>query len=154
MPRKHKQPQLQNGKKINQALPEKYAKYSVLTVLGVSGRVANFKQVHTEGSPGIVDVLVTTFTPEQRLTVKHVCTDFPTQEQYDRLKEVLPNLKCLSLDPMHICYKFKRSQGKQQDGAGYDLKRLMCKFAVRPVDGHAVGNYGGGKTQPADTDRL
>ena len=106
------------AKKHNQALADKYAKYYVVAVLGISGRVANFRQVHTEGSSGIVDVLVETFTREQRLTVKHVCTDSPTPAQYAQLKKVLPNLQCISLDPMHICYKFNRSQGKDQGPAG------------------------------------
>ena len=57
------------------------------------------------------------------------------------LKKVLPNLVCLSLDPMHICYKFNRSQGREQSPARYDLKRLMGKFAVQPVPGHAGCNY-------------
>ena len=75
------------AKKHNQALADKYAKYSVVSVLGRSGRLAKFRQVHTEGSSGIVDVLVETFTREQRLTVKHVCTDNPTPEQYAQMKK-------------------------------------------------------------------
>ena len=122
-------------------MPEEDAKYSVVTVLGITGRVANFKQVHTEGSIGIKEVLVETFTEEQRATVKHICTDNPNPEAFAKLKGVLPNLEYLSLDPMHICFKFNRSQGKNRGPATHVLKRLMGKFVVQPAAGDEACNY-------------
>ena len=73
--------------------------------------------------------------------MKHVCTENPTPEQYDRPKAVLPSLQCISLDPMHICYKSSRSQGKQQCPARFDFKRLMSKLAVQLAPGHTSCNY-------------
>ena len=81
-------------------------------MLGISGRVCNFKMLHSERSDGISSIILETLTEEQRKQVIHVCTDNPSPELFQRLKAVLPNLKWLSLDPMHICYKFNRSQGK------------------------------------------
>ena len=64
--------------KFDQALDEDEQKYSIITVLGVSGKGANLMPVHTEGAPGIVEVLLATFTPEQLLQVKHICTQSNT----------------------------------------------------------------------------
>ena len=49
-------------KKHDQSLGENDAKYSVVTVLGMSDRVANFRLIHTEGSRCIVTIVVANTT--------------------------------------------------------------------------------------------
>ena len=41
------------------------------------------------------------------------------------------NLVCLALDPMHICYAFEQSLGKQRSPAAKVLRSIMRKFRCR-----------------------
>ena len=123
-----------------QALPDSEAFDRRCTILGLSGMVANLIPINTEDSLTLTLCLRLTFTPEQLMGIFHIATDNPSAAQWDELKSVCTNLQLLSLDPMHICYKFDRAQGKVKSIASFVLRRIMDKFACRGADAVHVPN--------------
>jgi hypothetical protein len=91
-----------------QALPAEEALHAVCTVRGRTGAVVAIQPVHTESAEELANVLRRSLTDAQRAQVEFVAVDDVSHRLHAELLNVLPNMKGLVLDTMHLCMKYEQ----------------------------------------------
>ena len=90
----------------------------VLTIRGRTGAVLGIVPVPSEDSPKIKESLCQLFSNQALLQVRYLATDNPSPKLFRELKEICPNLSCLSLDPVHLAIVYEYAQwGKKTAGS-------------------------------------
>lgn len=64
-----------------------------------------------ESAESVSTMIAEALTYRQRQQTQHLSTDFPTHHLVVLLERVLPNLQYVSLDPIHIVFKFEQAFG-------------------------------------------
>ena len=100
-------------------------------MVGASGAVGALELVHSECGTAYQMTLANHLTQAQLDSVIMVKLDRPGPEAEKCIRSVCRNLVCLSLDPMHICYAFEQSLGRQRSQGAKVLRSIMRKFRCR-----------------------
>ena len=125
-----------------QAIADKDAKYCLFTVRGRTGLVAGLQPMRYENSRTVQLALQDIFDESKLATIKHVASDDPSIALLQHLRAIMPALRGISKDPMHLFFYFKRRFKKSpKESFGYkatrDIKKICSKFCrrvnVRPV---------------------
>eukprot|EP00971_Amphidinium_carterae_P216291 4293390-Amphidinium_carterae.1 len=64
------------------------------------------------------------FCRSGRMKVRHVAVDDTLPRVYQSLKQVLPNMKLLSLDPLHLVFVYEQKQWKKITSGGCFLRSV------------------------------
>eukprot|EP00435_Cladocopium_sp_Y103_P064972 s217_g26.t1 len=79
----------------------------------------------TDIRKGLVDYL-----PRDALQqVEFVATDAPSKRLYEVLKEALPNLQALALDPVHLAMHYESASSRHKTLGSAALRRGLAKFS-------------------------
>ena len=125
-----------------QAIADKDAKYCLFTVRGRTGLVAGLQPMRYENSRTVQLALQDIFDESKLATIKHVASDDPSIALLEHLRAIMPALRGISKDPMHLFFYFKRRFKKSpKESFGYqatrDIKKICSKFCrrinIRPV---------------------
>ena len=87
----------------------------VLTVRGRTGAVLGMFPVATEKAEEIAMALGSNLPSQGLRQVMSVAADNATGKLYTALRRVMPNLQCLSLDPLHLAMVYEQLDRMQQD---------------------------------------
>lgn len=113
------------------AVPEQDALRRVLTLVGLSGVCLGMSLIKDESHSEIARVLTTgaTWTTSQRAQVVSVCCDQTSSALFDGLRGVLPQLRFLSLDPVHPTIVCEHAHYRKKTPGSRDIRRLLVKFS-------------------------
>ncbi|MCP4195017.1 MAG: hypothetical protein GY768_30825, partial [Planctomycetaceae bacterium] len=114
------------------AIPEEQSKRRILTLIGRTGACLGLPLIRDESQPEIAKALEATWGPEQRAQVLTAASDQPSEALFHGLREVLPNLRILSLDPVHLPITYETAYFRKKTDGSRDLRRLMAKFNKHP----------------------
>ena len=115
-------------------IPEEDAAYRTFTCRGRTGATLALCGIRSEKARFVAEVLTRDFTTSQRQQVIHVASDAPSSELFVVLKEVLPNLRSLSLDAMHIVMIYDQNTNNKRTTGSKWLSVIMNKFRkVQPT---------------------
>ena len=67
------------------------------------------------------------FLQQAVLQVRYLATDSPSPKLFRELKEIWPNLSCLSLDPFHVAIVYEPAQWGKKTAGSKALRRLLNK---------------------------
>ena len=105
-----------------------------MSIVGLRGATLGLSPAYGE-SPLVHKNAIVAAIPERALgLVQYVASDSCSRELHRILKDVLPGLKGVSLDPMHICFASDRVMQKDKiksKVSGLVLRAIMGKFDVR-----------------------
>ena len=87
----------------------------------------------------IADSLNEALPWQGRQQTRVVFTDDPSARLLSALQNVLPNLECLCLDPVHLCMTFEYGTFRKRTSASTTLRIIMNKFNM--VDPNAAARY-------------
>ena len=87
-----------------QALPETDARHCLLSVRGFTNGVLAMTPLHNESSDLCTDAMKRELPDASFHHTEHVSSDDPSVKLLGTLKEIFPNLKCLSCDPLHTVF--------------------------------------------------
>ena len=107
----------------SQALDPDKAVHALLSVKGVMGSVLSLSPIHTEGASYIRDELGR-WSGEERLQVRHVATDDPSHHLLTLLGEVCPNLEYMSLDGMHLVFRYEQAFARATTASSSYLRQV------------------------------
>lgn len=119
--------------RAKQAIPEKDAKYRVLTIRGITSAVIANELVRDESAAEISRVVNELLTSEQRAQVEHVATDTPSPALLKQLGKALPNLSFVSLDSLHLAMRYEDANGRRRTTGSHWLRLALARFSN--VDG-------------------
>lgn len=111
----------------------------VLTVRGRTGCVLVMHPISGEEAGVIADSLNEALPWQGRQQTRVVFTDDPSARLLSALQNVLPNLECLCLDPVHLCMTFEYGAFRKRTSASTALRVIMNKFNM--VDPDAAARY-------------
>ena len=100
----------------------------VLTVRGRTGAVLLTHLVRTEAAADIVEAVRSSVPKEAVDQVECVATDQPSGVLFQQLGEVLPNLRCLYLDAVHIVIVYNTAFWHKSTPGQIILRRMQAKF--------------------------
>eukprot|EP00439_Symbiodinium_sp_Y106_P034526 s5704_g4.t1 len=109
-------------------IPEEDAAYRTFTCRGRRGATLALCGIRSEKARFVAEVLARDFTTSQRQQVIHVASDAPSSELFVVLKKVLPNLRSLSLDAMHIVIVYDQNTNNKRTTGSKWLSVIMNKF--------------------------
>ena len=110
------------------AIPDAEAVRRVLTVRGRTGAVLSMQPVASENAENVREHLSKLLSTDVLDQVEAVATDMPSHKLYGELRELFPNLRCLSLDPVHIAITYNNTHWKKITPGQDLLRRLQAKF--------------------------
>ena len=84
-----------------------------------------------EGAPEIQKGLRESLQEESLQQAEFIATDMPTKRLYAALKETLPNLKALGLDPIHVAMRYKSASARHRTPGSAMLRRGLAKFSAQ-----------------------
>ena len=100
----------------------------VLTIRGRTGAVLGMVPVPSEESPKIKESLRNLFSNQALFQVRYLATDNPSPKLFRELKEICPNLSCLSLDPVHLAIVYEYAQWGKKTAGSKVLRCLLHKM--------------------------
>ena len=89
-----------------QAIADKDAKYCLFTVRGRTGLVAGLQPMRYENSRTVQLALQDIFDETKLATIKHVASDDPSIALLQHMRAIMPALRGISKDPMHLFFYF------------------------------------------------
>jgi hypothetical protein len=105
--------------------------YALLTIRGKTGAVIALQPIKTENTDHVAAAFTECMTVAQRRQVIHVATDDPSVTLIRGLKGECPNLKILSLDPMHIVFVYEQTHWRKRTAGSKQLRLIMAKVVSR-----------------------
>ena len=119
-----------------QALPEQDAKRVLFTIRGRTGGVLGLFPIASEHSSCISSCLAEHIPLEYRQQVLHVASDDPSSRMFEALREQLPNLQVLSLDPLHLVFTYEQAHWKKRTPGSVFLRKVLARLVGRfsPTD--------------------
>ena len=116
--------------RTKQALPPQEAIHVLFTVRGKTGAVVVAEPLFWEGVDDIVPCVDGSLTRTQKEQVENWACDDPSRKLLIKLREILCNLKAMSLDPSHLVITYEKAQwGKRTQGSQV-LRCIMAKFGA------------------------
>ena len=112
----------------NRDATDESASSVLLTVKTSSSAWIAFALVETEDSNACLDVVTKSLSTEERKQIRHIAVDSPSRKMFEVFKYSLENFEILSLDPMHISFKYERAFPQRISEGARTLKLLMQKF--------------------------
>ena len=109
-------------------IPDETAKRRILTVIGRTGAVLGMHVVKDEASLEVSSTLSGTLSCEQRAQVLSVASDICSRALVDELKVVLPQVRFLVLDPVHLPINYEHSHFRKHTPGSKLLRVIMAKF--------------------------
>ena len=95
---------------------------------GVPVAVLGMVPVPSEESPKIKESLRNLFSNQALFQVRYLATDNPSPKLFRELKEICPNLSCLSLDPVHLAIVYEYAQWGKKTAGSKVLRCLLHKM--------------------------
>ena len=123
-------------------------KHSYVSVVGTRGTTLDVLPAYGEAPKVHKATIEKTISDHVRCLVHYIASDTCSRELHIELKRVLPMLKGISLDPMHICYALDRlmtKNGTKPKLAGLALRIIMGKCDIRHPALADTPLYAGGK---------
>ena len=118
-------------KRNDAAVPEAESLRRVITVRGRTGAVVSMFATYGEGAPEIQKGLRESLQEESLQQAEFIATDMPTKRLYAALKETLPNLKALGLDPIHLAMHYESASARHRTPGSAMLRRGLAKFSAQ-----------------------
>lgn len=100
-----------------------------ITVRGRTGAVVSMFPSPGEGAEDIQVGLQASLSPAALQQVLYVATDAPSQKLFRTLRQVLPNLVALTLDPVHLAMHYESSSARKKTAGSAALRRCLAKFS-------------------------
>ena len=122
---------LARSERNDAAVPEDESLRRVITVRGRTGAVVSMFASYGEGAPEIQKGLQNTLPEEALRQIEFVATDAPSKRLYATLKEILPNLQALCLDPIHLAMHYESASARHRTAGSATLRRGLAKFSVK-----------------------
>ena len=123
----------------------------LLTVRGRSGAVLLMHPLRSEKSEFVADALRESFSESQLAMVEYVSSDMPSSKFFQELKEICPNLRAMSLDPIHLAIVYEYAHwGKKTKGSKL-LRKVLAKINAvdtAALQAHADPCYTGSTSRP------
>ena len=113
----------------NQALPADAALHVVYTIRGRTGAVLGVHPCVSESTETQVAALATRCSAQALRSVQHYAADNPSRKLLLGLRRVCPNLKALSLDPLHIVMKYEQASYERKSAGSKFLRKIVSKFS-------------------------
>jgi hypothetical protein len=104
------------------------AKRKILTIVGRTNSCIILKAITEESAQQYAESLVEELGIDERAQVKTVRTDNPNHKQWKELSKVLPNLKLISEDTVHISMTYEQCYYKTKSEGSKTLRAIMDKF--------------------------
>ena len=103
------------------------------------------KLVFSEGNCDIADAITTRLRPRHLDSTEHIAVDAPSTALLRVLKNICPNLLCISWDPCHVVFRYesdvfgdgKRGRKQRRTKGASFLRRIMHTFKKVSDDRHA-----------------
>ena len=116
--------------RAQQAIPEEEMEHAICTIRGATGAVLEIALIPTESSEAISE-LCNQWVQEYRGQVQHITTDNPSRRAFDTFLATFPNLRSLSLDLMHIVFRYEQAFWKKRTKGSTMLRKLVAKLFDR-----------------------
>eukprot|EP00438_Fugacium_kawagutii_P003693 Skav206833 [mRNA] locus=scaffold3672:167985:175192:- [translate_table: standard] len=100
----------------------------VITVRGRTGAVVAMFAAPGEGADDIQQGLAQHFSVDALHQTLYVASDAPSYKLFAALRQIMPNLVALSLDPVHLSMHYESSSGRKKTAGSAALRRCMAKF--------------------------
>ena len=120
---------LSKSERAEAAIPEEEIFRRVITVRGRTGAVVTMFPSYGEGATDIRKGLVDYLPGNALEQVEFVATDAPSKRLYEVLKEGLPNLQALALDPVHLAMHYESASARRKTLGSTALRRALAKFS-------------------------
>ncbi|CAE7843115.1 unnamed protein product [Symbiodinium sp. KB8] len=111
------------------AIPESEAACRMLTCRGRTGAALLVRVVRSEKASVVAETLHDALPQHHRAQVRHVVSDSPSAEMHRVLQGVLPGLRSISLDAMHIVMVYEQNMNNKKT-SGW-LAMIIDKFRKR-----------------------
>ena len=109
-----------------QALDPETALHALCTVKGATGGVLLLSPLRTEGASYICEE-IGRWSEEERHQVRHVATDDPSRHLMHSLQKICPNLRYMSLDGMHLVFRYEQAFGRATTASSTFLKKVIAR---------------------------
>lgn len=114
----------------------------VITVRGKTGAVVAMFGAPGESSTDIRTGLEQHLPDKALRQVKFVATDCPSAKLFRELKQTLPHLECLCLDPVHLAMHYESASGRKKTKGSAALRTCLAKFSSpQPTPDGAWGAF-------------
>ena len=100
----------------------------VLTIRGRTGAVLAIKLIKSEEATEIAQCLEEVMSVSARNQVHYLATDSPSHKLMQHLKVVLPSLKGILLDSVHLAIVYEYAQWRKRTPGSKVLRRLLHRF--------------------------
>ena len=111
-----------------QLVGDEHAKRRILTVRGRTGAVLCMQAIRSEAADDLKDFWIEHIPANIRNQVEYVASDQPSLAMLTRLSEVLPSLKALYLDEVHLCIVWSVAFWRKSSPGQQALRRVQAKF--------------------------
>ena len=115
-------------RKQGDCFPSSETIYRVITVRGATGAVVALLPSPSEKASFVAERLGQSLPPAALQQVEHVATDAPSGELFHELSAIMPSLKSLCLDPLHLAMKYEYSTGRHRTPGSAALRACLNKF--------------------------
>ncbi len=104
------------------------SKRRVLTVRGRTSAVFGLWPVPEEDARSVHQAVVAGMPLDHRTKVKHLATDNPSPRLLAYMQRAFPNLKSLSLDPLHLAIVYEYATWRKRTPDSRMLRLILRKF--------------------------
>lgn len=108
--------------------PERAGLYRVVTVRGITAGVVAIEATFDESADSVVRLLTNVLTDSQLRQVQHVAVDNASPLLWHRLRDCMPSLRLLSLDPTHLAMQYEACTGGVRTVGSCYLRVGMNRF--------------------------
>ncbi len=123
------------------------------SIVGARGSPMGLVETYGESPAEVVRAMMKAIPEEARDQVEHVAVDACSKELWMQLSDVLPNLRAISLDPLHVCFmadSHSKDQRVRPTLVGLVLRSIMGKFSIPDPARRAEPFYEGGVLDDRD----
>lgn len=103
----------------------------VISLRGRTGAVLGLVPANGESAEELARCVASTLTDSARAQVRYIATDEPSNKLCLALKDVLPNLEALALDPTHTAMKYEQATNGRKTKGSALLRAILAKFCPR-----------------------
>lgn len=105
----------------------------VVTVRGRTGAVLGIWAASGENAAALTNLFRSNFSKDMLRKVLYFAHDSPGALLYRSLREIMPNLRMLCLDTVHLPMVYEYGFWRSRTAGSSLLRRIMSKFTVRSV---------------------
>ena len=100
----------------------------VITVRGKTGAVVAMFGAPGEGAADLRRGLENNLPTAALHQIQYLATDAPSVKLLEELKETLPNLEGISLDPVHLAMHYESASARKKTAGSATLRKCLAKF--------------------------